>query len=138
VEPAALIAEIKAFEGATGVAPTGNFLTSTPRLTSDERCYFTGKLQLPEFYSGLRMVRESETRCTARAGDSDVFFYPVQAVASGSEAIHARLVETDRRGSWYVSMRFAGIIPPVAAPGGPGHSTMIRKSEASKGQRSSK
>jgi hypothetical protein len=92
-QPAALIAEIKAFEGATGVAPTGNFLTSSPRLTSDERCYFTGKLQLPEFYSGLRMERESEARCEARAGESDVFFYPVQAVASGSEAITVSLAQ---------------------------------------------
>jgi hypothetical protein len=92
-QPSTLIAEIKAFEGQTGVAPTGNFLSYSPRIAADERCYFTGKLQLPEFYSGLRMVREDEARCAARAADSDVFFYPVQAVASGSETISVSLAQ---------------------------------------------
>ena len=60
---------------------------------SDNRCYFTGKLQLPEFYSTLRMVREDEERCAARGGEHDVFFYPVQAVASGEETITVSLAE---------------------------------------------
>lgn len=92
-EPAALIAELKAFEGAMGVTATGNFLEYSPRPTADDRCYFTGKLQLPEFYSGLRMVREDESRCAARANESDVFFYPVEAVASGHERITVSLAQ---------------------------------------------
>jgi predicted aminopeptidase len=60
---------------------------------SDTRCYFTGKLELPAFYSALHMVREDEERCGARSGASDVFFYAVQAVASGEETITVSLAE---------------------------------------------
>ena len=76
-EPAALIGELKAFAEALGGQPTENFLRFSERSTADDRCYLTGKLQLPEFYSGLRMIREDEGHCTARAAASDVFFYPV-------------------------------------------------------------
>ena len=60
--------------------------------TSDNRCYFTGKLHLPEFYSSLHMVREDGDRCAARSAEHDVFF-TVQAVASGEEAITVSLAE---------------------------------------------
>lgn len=88
-----VIGELKAFEEAMGGAPTGNFLSYSTRLVSDERCYFTGKLQLPEFYSSLHLIREDGDRCASRAGDFDVFFYPVQAVASGEETITVALAE---------------------------------------------
>jgi hypothetical protein len=87
------IGEVKAFAEALGGQPTENFLQLSERYTADERCYLTGKLQLPEFYSGLRMIREDEGRCTARAAEYDVFFYPVQAVASGHEVITVSLAE---------------------------------------------
>ena len=90
---AEVIAEVKDFAVALGGHATGNFLVSSDRLVSDNRCYFTGKLQLPEFYNTLRMVREDEERCTARGGEHDVFFYPVQAVASGEETITVSLAE---------------------------------------------
>jgi hypothetical protein len=88
-----VIAEVKDFAVALGGHATENFVQYSDRLTSDNRCYFTGKLQLPEFYSSLRMVREDGDRCAARAGDNDVFFYPVQAVASGRETITVSLAE---------------------------------------------
>jgi hypothetical protein len=88
-----IIGELKAFEEALGGRETENFLRYSSRPTADDRCYFTGKLQLPEFYSGLRLVREDEARCTARSSDFDVFFYPVQAVASGEEAVSVALSE---------------------------------------------
>jgi predicted aminopeptidase len=90
---AEVIAEVKDFAVALGGDATANFLVSSDRLVSDNRCYFTGKLQLPEFYSTLRMVREDEERCTARSSEHDVFFYPVQAVASGEETITVSLAE---------------------------------------------
>ena len=90
---AEVIAEIKDFAVALGGHPTGNFLRHSDRRTADTRCYFTGKLQLPEFYNALRMVREDEDRCAARSGEYDVFFYPVEAVASGTEAITVSLAE---------------------------------------------
>jgi putative aminopeptidase len=88
-----VVGELKAFAEAMGGQPTENFLSYSPRLVADERCYFTGKLQLPEYYSHLRLVRENEARCTARADEFDVFFYPVQAVASGEETITVALAE---------------------------------------------
>jgi hypothetical protein len=91
--PIEVIGELKDFGEAMGGHPTENFLSYSPRLVADERCYFTGKLQLPEFYSRLHVVRENEQRCTSRADTVDVFFYPVQAVASGDETITVSLTE---------------------------------------------
>jgi len=88
-----VVGELKAFEETLGGQATENFLRSSTRRTSDERCYFTGKLQLPEFYSGLHMVRESGAQCGARAREHDVFFYPVEAVASGDETMTVSLTE---------------------------------------------
>jgi predicted aminopeptidase len=84
---------VKDFAVALGGHATGNFLRHSDHITSDNRCYFTGRLELPEFYSSLGMVREDEDRCAARGGEHDVFFYPVQAVASGEEVITVSLAE---------------------------------------------
>src|SRR5688572_5850133 len=59
---AEVIAEVKDFSVALGGHATDNFLRHSDRHTSDTRCYYTGKLQLPEFYSALRMVREDADR----------------------------------------------------------------------------
>jgi hypothetical protein len=88
-----VIGELKEFEEALGGHATENFLRFSDRHTSDNRCYFTGRLELPEFYSALRMIREDEAHCAARVGEYDVFFYPVQAVASGEETITVSLSE---------------------------------------------
>ena len=88
-----VIAEVKDFAVALGGHATDNFLRQSDHQTSDNRCYFTGRLQLPEFYSALRMVREDSERCAARGAEHDVFFYPVQAVASGEETITVSLAE---------------------------------------------
>ena len=90
---AEVIAEVKDFSVALGGHATENFLRHSDRHTSDTRCYFTGKLQLPEFYNALRMVREGAERCAARSDEYDVFFYPVEAVASGDESITVSLAE---------------------------------------------
>jgi hypothetical protein len=87
------IGELKTFEEALGGHATENFLRVSERPVADERCYFTGKLQLPEFYSGLRMVREDEGHCAGRGADNDVFFYQIQAVATGEETITASLAD---------------------------------------------
>ena len=88
-----MIGDLKDFAEALGGHPTDNFLSYSSRAVADNRCYFTGKFQLPEFYSSLRMVREEESSCTLRAHEYDVFFYPVQAVASGHETITVALAE---------------------------------------------
>jgi hypothetical protein len=90
---AEVIAEVKDFAVELGGHATENFLRHSDNHSSDNRCYFTGKLQLPEYYSALQMVREDGDRCAARSGEHDVFFYPVQAVASGEETITVSLAE---------------------------------------------
>ena len=85
------IGELKDFAEGLGGHATENFLRHSDRHTADNRCYFTGKLEVPEFYSSLRMVREDGDRCAARGADHDVFFYPVEAVASGEETITVSL-----------------------------------------------
>ena len=66
------IGELKDFAEALGGQETENFLRYSDRRTADNRCYFTGKLQLPEFYSSLRMVREEEEHCVARSDEYGV------------------------------------------------------------------
>ena len=88
-----VIAEVKDFSVALGGHATDNFRRHSDSHTSDTRCYFTGKLQLPEFYNALRMVREDGDRCAARSDEYDVFFYPVEAVARGDESITVSLAE---------------------------------------------
>lgn len=88
-----VIAEVKDFAVALGGHATGNFLRLSDHQIADNRCYFTGKLELPAFYSTLGMVREGEAQCAARSGEHDVFFYAVQAVASGEETITVSLAE---------------------------------------------
>ena len=88
-----VIGELKDFEERLGGEATENFLRHSDRHTADNRCYFTGKLELPEFYSSLKMVREDEAQCAARADEHDTFFYPVQAVASGEETVTVSLAE---------------------------------------------
>src|SRR5688500_2591442 len=69
-----VIGELKAFAETMGGEPTENFLSYSTRLVADERCYFTGKLHLPEYYNHLRLVRENEARCVSRSAEFDVFF----------------------------------------------------------------
>jgi hypothetical protein len=88
-----VIGELKDFGESLGGDATDNFLRQSDRRTADNRCYFTGKLQLPEFYNSLRMIREDGERCAERGNEYDVFFYPVEAVASGEEAITVSLAE---------------------------------------------
>ena len=88
-----LIEDIKTFQQTLGVEPTGNFLRYSASADAVDRCYFTGPLELPGSYSGLHLAQEPKERCTARENEYDVFFYPVEAVASGSAAVTPALAE---------------------------------------------
>jgi len=93
VPPApAVIGELKDFQETLGVSETKNFLRSSDR-ASINRCYFASKLELPASYAGLRLTSDDERKCAERAKDFDVFFYPVEAVASGKVPVTRSLVE---------------------------------------------
>lgn len=88
-----LIEDIKAFERTLGIGATGNFMRYSDRADAVDRCYFTGRLELPMSYRGLQLAEETGEQCAVRENRFDVFFYPVEAVASGSAAITPALAE---------------------------------------------
>ena len=82
-----IINELKAFELSLGMQATQNFVRSAEGAAAINRCYFTGIFELPDSYRGLHLVEEDQARCLARGDSSDVFFYPIEAVATGSAPV---------------------------------------------------
>jgi hypothetical protein len=80
----AIVADMKAFEHTLGVEPTNNFLQYSASVRSFNRCYFTGKLELPASYRDLHLIQGTETGCSVDEQQYDLFFYPAEAVASGT------------------------------------------------------
>jgi hypothetical protein len=89
----AIIKDLKAFELSLGMQATENFLRSANGSPAINRCYFTGIFELPETYRGLHLVQEDQARCLARAESSDVFFYPIEAVATGRAPVTPALTQ---------------------------------------------
>jgi hypothetical protein len=82
-----VINSAKTAEQAAGVKPTGNFSSTDARVTAYYRCYYTGKLELPESYDGLKLRQGSKDGCSLDPEKYDVFFYPIEAVASGHSPV---------------------------------------------------
>jgi hypothetical protein len=85
--PETEIRQLKTVEDSAGFKPTGNFARSDLRIAAYYRCYYTAKLELPESYNGLKLREGNEQGCTLDENKYDVFFYPVEAVASGQSPI---------------------------------------------------
>ena len=88
-----VIAELKDFQQTLGVERTGNFerYADTPRALF--RCYFTGRLELPESYEALRLIESDEPSCAVDEQAYDVFFYAIEAVAGGASPVSPALAE---------------------------------------------
>lgn len=86
-----LIKAIKRLEKKLGFRRTGNFKESSDDITAFYRCYYTGKLELPDSYEGLRLKRGTKDGCDLDPKQYDVFFYPIEAVASGKSPVTASL-----------------------------------------------
>lgn len=82
-----LVDALRRIEVQSGIAPTGNFAHADPRVPAYYRCYFTGPLELPDSYSGLRLREGTKDGCSIDRTKYDVFFYPIEAVASGNVPI---------------------------------------------------
>src|ERR1700693_4583306 len=82
-----VINSAKTAEQAAGVKPTGNFSSADARVTAYYRCYFTGKLELPESYDDLKLRQGTKNGCSLDPEKYDVFFYPIEAVASGHSPV---------------------------------------------------
>lgn len=86
-----LIRAIKRLERKLGFRRTSNFKTRSDEITAFYRCYYTGKLELPDSYEGLQLKRGSKDGCDLDPEQYDVFFYPIEAVASGKNPVTAAL-----------------------------------------------
>jgi hypothetical protein len=77
------IEQLKTVEQDAGFHRTGNFGRVDKGVQAYYRCYYTGKLELPESYDELKLRRGTKDGCALDEKKYDVFFYPVEAVASG-------------------------------------------------------
>ena len=83
----ALIDAVKKVEAESGIRPTGNFDHADPGVPAYYRCYYTGPLELPATYDGLRLREGTQNGCRIDGAKYDVFFYPIEAVASGTAPV---------------------------------------------------
>lgn len=89
-----LIAAIKDLEKSLGFKPTNSFLTQSNQTVAYYRCYYTGKLELPESYEGLQLKKGTKDGCAVDAAKYDIFFYPVDAVAKGNSPVTTSLANS--------------------------------------------
>jgi len=87
------IARIKEYENRVGLRPTKNFRRQSNKEYAEYRCYFTGRLELPGSYDELRMKRGSKKGCRVDRDEYDVFFYPMEAAATGKAPVTASLAQ---------------------------------------------
>jgi hypothetical protein len=88
--PAEIVHLLKDIEREAGFKPTGNFAHADARVPAYYRCYYTGRLELPQSYDELNLRKGTKDGCSLDAKKYDVFFYPIEAVASG----HAPITES--------------------------------------------
>ncbi len=86
-----IITEIKALEERLGFAEAGSFAKSTSKIEAYHRCYYTGKLNLPGSYEGLRLADGEEDGCRVDEDKYDVFFYRAEAVAASRAPVTSSL-----------------------------------------------
>jgi len=86
-----LIAAVKRREKALGFRKTKNFRKESSQNAADYRCYYTGKLELPDSYEQLKLTAGTKDGCTLDHTNFDVFFYPVEAVGSGKTPVTSSL-----------------------------------------------
>jgi hypothetical protein len=87
-----LIAEIKDFQKTLGFE-SGNFQSYSEKQRALYRCYYTGKLELPGSYDELRLAEGSASGCSLDEEQYDVFFYEMEAEASGDAPVTEALAE---------------------------------------------
>ncbi len=89
----AVIADLQAFQVDLGIERTDNFQEFSGERDAVYRCYFTGLLELPASYTDLQLIESDVPECAVDEAAFDVFFYPIEAVASGSSPVSPALEE---------------------------------------------
>ncbi len=88
-----LIPQLKDFQKTLGWTPTGSFLHTSERQKAYYRCYYTGKLELPDSYEGLGLRQGDAAGCRLDEQHYDVFFYRIEAVAKENAPLTDALAE---------------------------------------------
>ncbi len=83
-----IIAGMKEFQRELGFPQTRNFEKHSGDVETFDRCYFTGKLTLPASYEELDLRQGA---CAIDQEEHDVFFYRIEAVASGKAPVTSSL-----------------------------------------------
>lgn len=85
-----IVSGMKELQQSLGFPKTGSFKKHSEKVTAYYRCYYTGKLELPASYDDLGL-RQGEDACTLDPAKYDIFFYPMEAVASGKAPVTSSL-----------------------------------------------
>ncbi len=88
-----IITEIKNFQKTLGFEEQQNFLRYSDEQQALYRCYYTGKLELPDSYDRLRLAEGDVAGCSLDETRYDVFFYEMEAAASGDAPVTPSLTE---------------------------------------------
>jgi len=86
-----VVSAVKKLGEETGFRRTKNFHNDSAESAVAYRCYYTGKLELPDSYSALQLVAGTKNGCTVDTQKYDVFFYPMDANASGKTPLSSTL-----------------------------------------------
>lgn len=86
-----LIGAVKRLERTLGFRRTKNFHKESSESAVSYRCYYTGKLELPDSYEKLQLIQGTKDGCPVDPQKYDVFFYPLEAAGSGKTPVSASL-----------------------------------------------
>lgn len=82
-----VIGTVRSIEQSLGLRPTGDFARADAGVAAYYRCYYTGKRDLPDSYDKLKLREGNPEGCAVDPKKFDVFFYKIEAVASGNTPI---------------------------------------------------
>jgi len=86
-----LIRALKDHQKSLGIPQTRNFEVHLSAREAFFRCYYTGKLELPDSYDELEFAEGTAAGCSLDPTRYDVFFYPAEAVADGEAPVTVSL-----------------------------------------------
>jgi hypothetical protein len=86
-----LLGAVKRLERKLGFRRTKNFKRQSSENAVSYRCYYTGKLELPDSYETLKLLQGTKDGCPLDTKEYDVFFYPLEASGSGKTPLSASL-----------------------------------------------
>jgi hypothetical protein len=92
--PREAIGGVKELERSLGFEQKGSFVKSSEASAASYRCYYTGKLELPASYDDLHLKQGADCASALDASRYDVFYYPMEAVASGRTPLTAGLASS--------------------------------------------